>query len=102
VQDPPKFTQIWIFGLKTNHLATLVGIKSKFRSESSSAFAVCVCSFAGGNDSIASASAGSGAQKNRRKLFQTFGWQKKKLFFGCHKKNFFVCARGARFYLTSS
>jgi hypothetical protein len=22
-QDPPKFTQIWIFGLKTNHLATL-------------------------------------------------------------------------------
>jgi hypothetical protein len=23
VQDPPKFTQIWIFGLKTNHLATL-------------------------------------------------------------------------------
>jgi hypothetical protein len=24
VQDPPKFTPIWIFGLKTNHLATLV------------------------------------------------------------------------------
>jgi hypothetical protein len=24
VQDPPKFTQIWNFGLKTNHLATLV------------------------------------------------------------------------------
>jgi hypothetical protein len=23
IQDPPKFTQIWIFGLKTNHLATL-------------------------------------------------------------------------------
>jgi hypothetical protein len=23
LQDPPKFTQIWIFGLKTNHLATL-------------------------------------------------------------------------------
>jgi hypothetical protein len=23
-QDPPKCTQIWIFGLKTNHLATLV------------------------------------------------------------------------------
>jgi hypothetical protein len=21
---PPKFSQIWIFGLKTNHLATLV------------------------------------------------------------------------------
>jgi hypothetical protein len=25
LQDPPKFTQIWIFGLKTNHLATLLG-----------------------------------------------------------------------------
>jgi hypothetical protein len=24
VQDPPKFTQIWNFGLKTNHLATLI------------------------------------------------------------------------------
>jgi hypothetical protein len=24
LQDPPKFTQIVIFGLKTNHLATLV------------------------------------------------------------------------------
>jgi hypothetical protein len=23
LQDPPKFSQIWIFGLKTNHLATL-------------------------------------------------------------------------------
>jgi hypothetical protein len=23
-QDPPKFTQIWIFGLKTNHLAALL------------------------------------------------------------------------------
>jgi hypothetical protein len=23
IQDPPKFTQIGIFGLKTNHLATL-------------------------------------------------------------------------------
>jgi hypothetical protein len=23
LQDPPKFTQIWIFGLKTNHLATM-------------------------------------------------------------------------------
>jgi hypothetical protein len=23
LRDPPKFTQIWIFGLKTNHLATL-------------------------------------------------------------------------------
>jgi hypothetical protein len=24
LQDPPKFCQIWIFGLKTNHLATLI------------------------------------------------------------------------------
>jgi hypothetical protein len=24
LQDPKKFTQIWIFGLKTNHLATLL------------------------------------------------------------------------------
>jgi hypothetical protein len=24
LQDPPKFTQILIFGLKTNHLATLI------------------------------------------------------------------------------
>jgi hypothetical protein len=24
LQDPPKFTQIGIFGLKTNHLATLI------------------------------------------------------------------------------
>jgi hypothetical protein len=24
LQNPPKITQIWIFGLKTNHLATLV------------------------------------------------------------------------------
>jgi hypothetical protein len=24
LQDPPKFTQFWIFGLKTNHLVTLV------------------------------------------------------------------------------
>jgi hypothetical protein len=23
LQDPPKFTQIWIFGLKIYHLATL-------------------------------------------------------------------------------
>jgi hypothetical protein len=23
LQDPPKFTRIWIFGLKTNQLATL-------------------------------------------------------------------------------
>jgi hypothetical protein len=26
LQDLPKFTQIWIFGLKTNHLATLAVI----------------------------------------------------------------------------
>jgi hypothetical protein len=25
LQDPPKFTQIWIFGSETNHLATLIG-----------------------------------------------------------------------------
>jgi hypothetical protein len=25
LQDPPKFTLIGIFGLKTNHLATLIG-----------------------------------------------------------------------------
>jgi hypothetical protein len=24
LKDPPKFTQIWIIGLKTNHLATLI------------------------------------------------------------------------------
>jgi hypothetical protein len=24
LKDPLKFTQIWIFGLKTNHLATLI------------------------------------------------------------------------------
>jgi hypothetical protein len=29
LQDPPKFTQIWIFGLKTNHLATLVDMRHK-------------------------------------------------------------------------
>jgi hypothetical protein len=29
LQDPTKFTQIWIFGLKTNHLATLVWIQTK-------------------------------------------------------------------------
>jgi hypothetical protein len=32
LQDPPKFTQIGIFGLKTNHLATLCerGSERKF------------------------------------------------------------------------
>jgi hypothetical protein len=30
LQDPPKITQIWIFGLKSNHLATLTQcIKSR-------------------------------------------------------------------------
>jgi hypothetical protein len=33
MQYPPKFTQIWIFGLKTNHLATLIA-----RAESVSDF----------------------------------------------------------------
>jgi hypothetical protein len=28
VQNPQKFTQIWIFGLKTNHLATLMYIEN--------------------------------------------------------------------------
>jgi hypothetical protein len=33
VQDHTKFTQIWIFGLKTNHLATLVGkLYNRFRN----------------------------------------------------------------------
>jgi hypothetical protein len=27
LQDPPKFTQSGIFGLKTNHLATLCGMR---------------------------------------------------------------------------
>jgi hypothetical protein len=30
LQDPPKFTQIGIFGLKTNHLATLLGSTSSY------------------------------------------------------------------------
>jgi hypothetical protein len=30
LQNPPKFPQIWVFGLKTNHLATLMStIKSE-------------------------------------------------------------------------
>jgi hypothetical protein len=32
LQDPPKFTQIWIFRLKTNHLATLHTIMSIYAS----------------------------------------------------------------------
>jgi hypothetical protein len=31
LQDPPKFTQIWIFGLKPNYLATLAGIARYIR-----------------------------------------------------------------------
>jgi hypothetical protein len=30
LQDPTNFTQIGIFGLKTNHLATLVGFRPNF------------------------------------------------------------------------
>jgi hypothetical protein len=34
VQDPAKFTQIWIWGLKTNHLASLLKAASNiFMSE---------------------------------------------------------------------
>jgi hypothetical protein len=33
LQDPPKFTQILIFGLKTNHLATLIQWMKKFETE---------------------------------------------------------------------
>jgi hypothetical protein len=32
LQDPPKFTQIGIFGLKTNHLATLLSVASDFHN----------------------------------------------------------------------
>jgi hypothetical protein len=42
VQDPPKFTQIWIFGLKTNHLATLVSLSPPLPEEI--AFQVHFCS----------------------------------------------------------
>jgi hypothetical protein len=28
LQEPPKFTQIWIFGLKTSHLATLMQMRA--------------------------------------------------------------------------
>jgi hypothetical protein len=35
LQDPPKFTQIGIFGLKINHLATLVGEAHPLPSERS-------------------------------------------------------------------
>jgi hypothetical protein len=30
IQGPPKFTQIGIFGLKTNHLATLCNVPKTF------------------------------------------------------------------------
>jgi hypothetical protein len=39
IKGPPKFTQIWIFCLKINHLATLDG---------SSLFHMCVCMYVGG------------------------------------------------------
>jgi hypothetical protein len=29
LQDPPKFTRLWSFGLKTNHLATLMQSKAQ-------------------------------------------------------------------------
>jgi hypothetical protein len=32
-QGPPKFTQIGIFGLKTNHLATLLGSSAERDSD---------------------------------------------------------------------
>jgi hypothetical protein len=46
LQDPPKFTQIWIFGLKTNHLATL--LQSVFWNSKNSS-AKCNFIFAGQN-----------------------------------------------------
>jgi hypothetical protein len=32
LQDPPKFTPIWIFGLKIYHLATLLGMQFKYKT----------------------------------------------------------------------
>jgi hypothetical protein len=32
LQDPPKFTQIWIFGLKICHLATLIQMSMAAKS----------------------------------------------------------------------
>jgi hypothetical protein len=40
LQDPPKFTQIWIFGLKTNHLATLVCATHEGSLKNSSYFCI--------------------------------------------------------------
>jgi hypothetical protein len=34
LQDPPTFTQIWIFGSKTNHLATLISPVKKLNRKS--------------------------------------------------------------------
>jgi hypothetical protein len=34
LQDPPKITQNWIFGLKIHHLATLRGSSKHFLSKS--------------------------------------------------------------------
>jgi hypothetical protein len=46
LKDPPKFTQIWIFGLKTNHLATLLKIGGRsggFEGKRSSL--ICITNF---------------------------------------------------------
>jgi hypothetical protein len=39
LQEPPKCTQIWIFGLKTNRLATLLKSFMKFAAGNASASA---------------------------------------------------------------
>jgi hypothetical protein len=48
LQDPPKFTQIWIFCLKTNHLATLDSTSKRsdfgFRFQSAVPKTLCVTS----------------------------------------------------------
>jgi hypothetical protein len=39
IKDPPKFTQIWIFGLKTNHLASLsFSAEEKYNKKEASLF----------------------------------------------------------------
>jgi hypothetical protein len=45
LQDPPKFTQIGIFGLKTNYLATLVLTLSLLKKQSLNLLAVRVMAF---------------------------------------------------------
>jgi hypothetical protein len=40
LQDPPEFTQIWIFCLKTNHLATLPSTAIKSHSDPASLWLV--------------------------------------------------------------